>query len=69
MLLHLLINETKPTLTTDKPVAHSLVTQICWAHSTVGYTPFVGPAAHSRAVTKDFGFITFLFQEDAKMCS
>ena len=33
MLLHMLINETKPTLTTDEPVAHSLVTQICWAHS------------------------------------
>ena len=33
MLLHLLINKTKPTLTTDEPVAHSLGTQICWAHS------------------------------------
>ena len=33
MLLHMLINETKPTLTIDKPVAYSLVTQICWAHS------------------------------------
>ena len=77
MLLHLLINETKPTLTT---VAHSLVTRICWAHSglyaplsdlqpTAGLPPKILDLSHfysqkmqKRAVKLDFWKVSFFLQ-------
>ena len=67
MLLYLLINKTKPSLTTDEPVAHSLVTRICWAHSGL-YAP-LSDLQPTAGLPPKFLDLSYLYSQKMQKCA